>query len=90
MANWDDGYVTDVPDVTGYYHECGPVWLGRTPDDLHGLTDGVWLAMRRGGRSVMRDGAAVSDAAEAKSILHDIIGRIVRLRVPLFRDLGVL
>ena len=27
MANWDDGYVTDVPYLTGYYLESTPVWI---------------------------------------------------------------
>jgi hypothetical protein len=46
--------------------------------------------MRRGGRSVVRDGAAVEDAAEAKSILRDVIVWILEHRVPMFRELGVL
>jgi SAM-dependent methyltransferase len=27
MANWDDGYVTDVPYVTGYHRETAPIWI---------------------------------------------------------------
>jgi SAM-dependent methyltransferase len=27
MANWDDGYVTDVPYVVGYHQESTPVWI---------------------------------------------------------------
>lgn len=27
MANWDDGYVTDVPYVTDYQQEATPVWI---------------------------------------------------------------
>src|SRR3954451_4523788 len=27
MANWDDGYVTDIPYVSGYHRETSPVWL---------------------------------------------------------------
>jgi len=36
MAEWDDGYVTDVPYVTGYYTETTPVWIG-TAATLLGL-----------------------------------------------------
>jgi hypothetical protein len=68
----------------------GGLLYGRRPDDLDGLTDSVLLAMRRGGRSVVRDGAAVEDAAEAKSILRDVIVWILEHRVPMFRELGVL
>jgi SAM-dependent methyltransferase len=27
MADWDDGYVSDVPYVTGYHTESAPVWI---------------------------------------------------------------
>src|SRR5271157_2967015 len=27
MADWDDGYVTDVPYVSGYHQETVPVWI---------------------------------------------------------------
>ncbi len=62
---------------------------GRDPDDLDGLTDRVAQAMRTGGRLVARDGSAVENDTEAKSMLRDIIAEIVARRVPLFRALGV-
>jgi SAM-dependent methyltransferase len=68
----------------------GALLYGRRPDDLAGLTDGVLLAMRRGGRSVVRDGAVVEDAREAKTILGEVIVGILEHRVPVFRALGVL
>jgi len=27
MAGWDDGYVTDVPYLSGYFRESAPIWL---------------------------------------------------------------
>ena len=30
MANWDDGYVTDVPYVTGFQSETTPAWIATT------------------------------------------------------------
>jgi SAM-dependent methyltransferase len=66
----------------------GALLHGGSPDDPAGLTERVLPAMRRGGRSVVRDGAPVEDA-DAVAILHDIIAGIIDHRVPLFRALGV-
>lgn len=68
----------------------GALLYGRRPDDLVGLTDTVLSAIHRGGRSVVRDGAVVEDAVEARAILRDVIVGILEHRVPLFRALGVL
>jgi len=61
----------------------GALQYGRDPADLDGLTESVMLAMRRGGRSVVRDGAPVEDEVEAASILRDIITHLLEQRVPL-------
>ena len=36
MAQWDDGYVTDVPYVAGYHQETTPIWIA-TAATLLGL-----------------------------------------------------
>jgi len=68
----------------------GALLHGRAADDLDGLAESVMLAMRRGGRSVTRAGAAIDDPAEASELPREIIARIVEQRVALFRELGVL
>jgi ubiquinone/menaquinone biosynthesis C-methylase UbiE len=68
----------------------GALSHGGSQDDPAGLTERVLLAMRRGGRSVVRDGAPVENGAEATAILREVIAGIVEHRVPLFRALGVL
>ncbi|MSP00370.1 MAG: methyltransferase domain-containing protein [Acetobacteraceae bacterium] len=68
----------------------GAIAYGQSVDDLDGLTGGVLMAMRRGGRAVTRDGAPIEDEAEARSVLRAVVTQILEHRVPLFRALGVL
>ena len=67
----------------------GALLSGGSPDDPAGLTERMLPAMRRGGRSLVRDGAPIEDT-EVKTILLEVIAGIVEHRVPLFRALGVL
>jgi hypothetical protein len=68
----------------------GALRAGEKPENLAGLTETVRMAMRRGGRTVVRDGAPVADEAQATAILREAVTRIVEHRVPLFRALGIL
>ncbi len=68
----------------------GALLAGATADNPESLIGSVLTAMRRGGRSVVRDGAAVEDATEAAAILRDVIAGILEHRVPAWRALGVL
>jgi SAM-dependent methyltransferase len=68
----------------------GALLNGHKPADLHGLTKTVLMAMRRGERSVTRNGVPVEDVAEATAILRDAVFQILEHRVPMFRSLGVL
>ncbi len=43
-----------------------------------------------GGRTLQREGRAVTDPAEARMIATDLVGRFLDQRVPVLRDLGVL
>ena len=46
--------------------------------------------LARGGRSVQRDGQAVTDPGEARTMVIDIVRNILERRAPLLRGLGVL
>ena len=62
----------------------------RDPADLDGLTRAVLIAMRLGGRPVMRAGEPVDDDAEATVLLRAGLAEILERRVPLFRALRIL
>jgi SAM-dependent methyltransferase len=68
----------------------GALLQGGNPMDLDDLTRDVMVAMTLGGRSVTRGGVPVEDGEEARTILREIVARIVEHRVPLFRRLRVL
>lgn len=68
----------------------GALRYGGNPNDLDGLVGTVSQAMRLGGRSVVRNGAAVTDEDEAKAALREVVLGVIEQRIPLFRELGVL
>jgi len=69
---------------------AGALLRSGSPNDLDGLTGDVTAAMVLGGRSVTRGGVPVEDGDEARTILREIVARIVEHRVPWFRRLRVL
>jgi SAM-dependent methyltransferase len=68
----------------------GALQYGGDPGDLDALIATVHQAMRLGGRSVVRNGVAVTDEGEARAALRDVIAGVLENRVPLFRELGML
>lgn len=68
----------------------GALLVGGVASDIDGLVERVATAMRSGGRSVTRDGAAVEDQTDARAILRDIVTHLLEHRIPLFRSLGIL
>jgi SAM-dependent methyltransferase len=67
----------------------GAVLAGR-PAEVEMLTGDVLVALARAGRSVQRDGTAVTDPAEARRIVADAISGMIEKRFPVLRILGVL
>jgi SAM-dependent methyltransferase len=67
----------------------GVVLAGR-PADVDPLVTEVLAVLARGGRSVQRDGIAVTDPVEARQIVSDAIRTMIEKRFPVLRRLGVL
>ena len=67
----------------------GELLEGRAPD-VEALATSLLAQLQSGGRSVQRDGQPIADAAEARSVVINILRNIVDNRVPLLRGLGVL
>ncbi len=60
------------------------------PTDLESLTASVQAALARSGRAVQRDGQAVTNPQEARTIVQSALSSFLEHRVPLLRSLGVL
>ena len=54
------------------------------------LTELMSASLARAGRSVLRDGVAIDDPAEARATLAASVATLVAERLPLFRRLGIL
>jgi SAM-dependent methyltransferase len=67
----------------------GELLAGRG-DDLDALTTAVLGMLNQSGRSVQRDGQAVTNSGEARSIVTGVLAGMLEQRVPLLRAWGVL
>jgi hypothetical protein len=67
----------------------GELLAGR-PADVEPLATHVLTVLARSGRSMQREGKAVTDPADARQIVCDAIRTMMEKRVPLLRRLGVL
>lgn len=65
-----------------------PLLRGET--DPAALTADVLASLAASGRSVLKDGAVVADAAQARAAMGATVTRILAERVGLFRSLGIL
>jgi SAM-dependent methyltransferase len=66
----------------------GELAAGR-PADANALSGEVLAKLLRGGRSVQRDGQAISDPTEMMRVLTDAVTGILERRLPILRQLGV-
>jgi len=64
--------------------------LAGKPVDINAIATEVLGALARSGRSVQREGKAVTDAAETIRIITDAVANMLERRVPLLRRLGIL
>ena len=64
--------------------------LAGTPAEPQVMTDRMTATLRRAGRSVMRDGVVIADAAAARTSLEATIRGVLAERLPLFRRLEIL
>ena len=67
----------------------GELMAGR-PADAAALTTDLLTILGRSGRSMQEDGQAVTDPTEASRIARGVVDRILHVRLPLFRRLGIL
>ncbi len=64
--------------------------LGGQTEDVDALTATLEAQLRRGGRSIQKDGQPVTDPTEATAIAKSLVRHVVEKRAPLLRQLGVL
>ena len=64
--------------------------LAGKPADIGGLATALLGLLARSGRSVQRDGKAVSDPAETLRIVTEAVTNMLERRVPVLRRLGIL
>jgi SAM-dependent methyltransferase len=67
----------------------GELLVGK-PAEVEALASQILGMLARSGRSVQRDGTAVTDPVEARRIVSDAIRGLLERRVPLLKTLGVL
>jgi len=64
--------------------------LAGKPPDVDGLAANVSGMLARSGRNVQREGKPVTDPAETRQIVTDLVRRTIEVRLPILRGLGVL
>ena len=64
--------------------------LAGKPPDVDGLAANVSGMLARSGRNVQREGKPVTDLAETRQIVTDLVRRTIEVRLPILRGLGVL
>jgi len=67
----------------------GELLVGKVAD-VEALSSDILAVLTRSGRSVQRDGTAVSDPVDARRIVSEAIRGLLERRVPLLKTLGVL
>jgi SAM-dependent methyltransferase len=64
--------------------------LSGRPADKDSMAGSVRSGLERSGRTMQRDGKAVTDPVEAQAMAAEVVQRFLELRVPVLRTLGVL
>ncbi|MBM3546272.1 MAG: methyltransferase domain-containing protein [Alphaproteobacteria bacterium] len=64
--------------------------IDRRPATVEGLVDYAWARLSRTGERLRRDGVAIEDEAETRTILSTELGFTLREAVPVWRHLGLI